>query len=184
MEHVYHEFRSLVRGGQRVVVGGKAFGCGSSREQAVRALKGMAACPTPPFLLFKVVTDSWHGIGLGVQAVIARSFSFIYGRNQPSLGLLGIQLDNDDFFRLAVDQADIEIDVAHRLIRLAGRTFDFNLDEMEYRLTVNKGLQASYKKFGRDIWNYIGANSGRPRMQDIENFPMLEEKQKRSGIDW
>jgi 3-isopropylmalate dehydratase small subunit len=25
-----------------------------------------------------------------VQAVIAKSFAFIYGRNQPSLGLLGI----------------------------------------------------------------------------------------------
>lgn len=40
MEHVYPEFRSLVRGGQRVVVGGEAFGCGSSREQVVSALKG------------------------------------------------------------------------------------------------------------------------------------------------
>lgn len=40
MEHMYPEFRSLVKSGQRVVVGGRAFGCGSSREQAVNALKG------------------------------------------------------------------------------------------------------------------------------------------------
>lgn len=33
-------FRSCVRSGLNVVVAGKAFGCGSSREEAVRALKG------------------------------------------------------------------------------------------------------------------------------------------------
>lgn len=47
-----------------IVVAGSGFGSGSSREEAVRALKGC-----------------------GVQAVIAKSFAYIYGRNQQNLAL-------------------------------------------------------------------------------------------------
>lgn len=39
-EYVRPDFREHVREGYTVVVGGKAFGCGSSREEAARALKG------------------------------------------------------------------------------------------------------------------------------------------------
>jgi 3-isopropylmalate/(R)-2-methylmalate dehydratase small subunit len=48
-----------------VIVAGKNFGCGSSREQAVIALKAA-----------------------GVSAVIARSFARIFYRNSVNLGLL------------------------------------------------------------------------------------------------
>lgn len=41
LEHTHPDFRAKVRGGQQIVVAGKAFGCGSSREVAVSALKGM-----------------------------------------------------------------------------------------------------------------------------------------------
>ena len=40
MENTVPEFRAKVRSGCRVLVAGKAFGCGSSREQAARALLG------------------------------------------------------------------------------------------------------------------------------------------------
>ena len=40
LEFTHPEFRDKVRGGQKVVVAGIAFGCGSSREVAVSALKG------------------------------------------------------------------------------------------------------------------------------------------------
>ena len=36
------EFRKHARNGFQVIVGGKAFGCGSSREEAPRALKGLS----------------------------------------------------------------------------------------------------------------------------------------------
>lgn len=41
MQYAYPEFREKVKKGLNVVVAGKAFGVGSSREQAPRALKGM-----------------------------------------------------------------------------------------------------------------------------------------------
>lgn len=86
--HTYPEFREKVQSGQRIVVAGKAFGVGSSRECAVSALKGA-----------------------GVQAVIARSFAFIYGRNQPSLGLLGIVMSDERFYEAAKEGEEIEIDL-------------------------------------------------------------------------
>lgn len=63
LESVRPEFAATVRPGD-VVVGGRNFGVGSSREQAPQALK--------------------H---LGVAAVIARSYSGLFYRNALNLGL-------------------------------------------------------------------------------------------------
>ena len=63
LESVDPSFASMVRPGD-VVVAGKGFGIGSSREQAAEALK--------------------H---LGVAAVLARSFGGIFYRNALNLGL-------------------------------------------------------------------------------------------------
>ncbi|KAJ9609219.1 hypothetical protein H2200_006991 [Cladophialophora chaetospira] len=129
LEHTHPDFRAKVRGGQQVVVAGHAFGVGSSREVAVSALKGV-----------------------GVQAVIARSFAFIYGRNQPSLGLLGVTITDDEFHSLAQDGEAITLDIPSRTVSVAGKSFDFRLSEMEYNLTVNNGVAESYRRFGKGIW--------------------------------
>lgn len=63
MEGVDKDFASKVRKGD-VIAAGRNFGCGSSREQAVIALK--------------------HA---GVQAVLAKSFARIFYRNAINLGL-------------------------------------------------------------------------------------------------
>ena len=62
-ERVEPEFRSRVRPGD-VLVAGKNFGSGSSREQAV-----------------------WGLIGLGISAVIAKSYARIFYRNAINAGL-------------------------------------------------------------------------------------------------
>ncbi|MBM3554117.1 MAG: 3-isopropylmalate dehydratase [Alphaproteobacteria bacterium] len=69
LELVDPAFASSVRPGD-VVVGGRNFGMGSSREQAVQALR--------------------H---LGVGAVVARSFAGIFFRNAYNLGLLALVSD-------------------------------------------------------------------------------------------
>lgn len=63
MEGADRDFSKLVRQGD-VIVAGRNFGCGSSREQAVIALK--------------------HS---GVEAVVAKSFARIFYRNAVNLGL-------------------------------------------------------------------------------------------------
>lgn len=61
-QYVRPEFREKAAQGFSIVVAGAGFGSGSSREEAPRALKGC-----------------------GIQAVIAKSYAFIYARNQPNL---------------------------------------------------------------------------------------------------
>lgn len=87
--------------------------------------------------------------------VIARSFAFIYGRNQPSLGLLGIVMSDEDFFEAATEGQDVSIDIPTRTIQVAGKEFNFKMAEMEYRLTMNKGITAAYKRFGKAIWEKL-----------------------------
>jgi 3-isopropylmalate/(R)-2-methylmalate dehydratase small subunit len=99
LEDLDPEFAGNVRPGD-VIVAGKNFGCGSSREQAAACLRGV-----------------------GVQAVVARSFARIYFRNAINLGLAVLQCDE------AVDALEkgdaVDIDFARGEIRSARGTFRF-----------------------------------------------------------
>jgi 3-isopropylmalate/(R)-2-methylmalate dehydratase small subunit len=86
MEPVSPEFPRLVRPGD-VVVAGKNFGCGSSREHAPVALKGC-----------------------GVAAVIAPTFARIFYRNAFNVGLPAIE---SAAAAAAIRQGDeVEVDLA------------------------------------------------------------------------
>lgn len=98
------------------------------------------------------VSAAYCVVGVGVQTVIARLFAFIYGRNQPSLDLLGITMSDEAFFEAATEGEEISIDVPNRTIVVGhGEMFPFKMAEMEYRLTVNKGITESYKRYGKVI---------------------------------
>lgn len=103
-----------------------------------------------------------------MQAVIARSFAFIYARNQPSLGLLGITMDDDAFFEAAIEGEEISIDVPSSTITVAGRNFNFNLSEMEYMLTMNKGIAESYQKYGKAIWENLTKSGSQMKLRKAE----------------
>lgn len=74
LEAVDPTFAAAVRPGD-VIVAGKNFGIGSSREQAAEVL-----------------------VMLGVKAVVARSFGGIFYRNAFNLGLLALVSDDVDGF--------------------------------------------------------------------------------------
>jgi methanogen homoaconitase small subunit len=75
-----------------VLIGGENFGCGSSREYAVAALKK-----------------------LGVGAVVAKSFARIFFRNCINLGIP--VLESADAVRLAQDGDDVTCDLAAGVLR-------------------------------------------------------------------
>jgi len=70
MESIAPDFTKKVKPGD-IIVAGKNFGCGSSREHAPLAIKGC-----------------------GVSAVIARSFAAIFFRNSINIGLPFLTLEN------------------------------------------------------------------------------------------
>ncbi|KAK5674108.1 hypothetical protein LTS10_013129 [Elasticomyces elasticus] len=115
--------RCAKEGGHNIIVAGEAFGVGSLRQNAATALQGA-----------------------GVQRVIARSLAFVYSRNQPNLGLLGIVMANDAFYEAAVDGAEIVIDVDGCVVRVAEQDFAFTLSNLEMALWEQGGMSNAFAK--------------------------------------
>jgi 3-isopropylmalate/(R)-2-methylmalate dehydratase small subunit len=90
MEAIKPDFVKKVRPGD-IIVAGKNFGCGSSREHAPLAIKGC-----------------------GVSAVIAPSFAAIFYRNAINIGLPFLESDQADKIN---DGDELEIDLAQGVIR-------------------------------------------------------------------
>ncbi|KAK3614446.1 sporulation protein rmd1 [Elasticomyces elasticus] len=111
---------------------GRGFGVGSSRQNAVTALQGA-----------------------GVQCVIARSWAFIYSRNQPNLGLLGIVMADDAFYEAAVDRAEIVIDVDGRVVRVAEQDFAFMLSDLEMALWEQGGMNNAFAEWGKRMLDEV-----------------------------
>jgi 3-isopropylmalate/(R)-2-methylmalate dehydratase small subunit len=99
LEDLDPEFAAKVKPGD-VVVAGKNFGCGSSREQAAACLKAA-----------------------GIQAVVAVSFARIYFRNAINLGLAVLQCPEAVQTVAAGDEIDLVL--ASGEIRSAKGTFKF-----------------------------------------------------------
>src|SRR5438477_6962511 len=94
------DFAKKAEDGARVVVAGEGWGSGSSREQAVLALKGA-----------------------GVQAIVARSYAFIHKRNLVNEALPFLVVHDAEFYEPAKEGEDIEVDLAQGRVRIAGHGF-------------------------------------------------------------
>jgi 3-isopropylmalate/(R)-2-methylmalate dehydratase small subunit len=103
-----------------ILISGRNFGCGSSREGAVWALKG-----------------------IGVRVIIAESFGDIFFSNCFQNGLLPISLDAAEINRLAAECADgskIEVDLeANLIISPKGERISFTIDDQR-REALLQGL--------------------------------------------
>jgi len=94
--------------GAQVLIGGRNFGCGSSREHAAWAIQQA-----------------------GYDAVIAPSFGDIFRNNSLKTGLLPIQLDADEV-RALMDEyeggGELTVDLeAQQLVTASGRTIPFEI---------------------------------------------------------
>jgi 3-isopropylmalate/(R)-2-methylmalate dehydratase small subunit len=90
MEAIKPDFAKDVKEGD-IIVAGKNFGCGSSREHAPLAVKGC-----------------------GIRAVIAKSFAAIFFRNAINIGLPFLESQDVDKIK---DGDELEIDLATGVIR-------------------------------------------------------------------
>ena len=100
MEDIDPDFSKKVESGD-VIVAGKNFGCGSSREQAASCLKYA-----------------------GISAIIAKSFSRIFFRNAINFGLLAIA--HPEAVQFIEDGDKVEIDSDAGIIKIGERKFSFS----------------------------------------------------------
>ncbi|KAH8820276.1 aconitase family protein [Xylogone sp. PMI_703] len=167
LKHTHPEFRSRAANGHTIVVAGQAFGCGSSRENAVSAL-----------------------LGCGITCVIAKSFAFIYGRNQPNLGLLGIVIPESEtgFWEAAEDGKECEVDVMRCVVKIKGvkREWKFQLSDMERELIAAGGLTSAFRAYGKGLFDVM--TSG--KREDVGKISgniaemKLEENKEEKKLQW
>jgi 3-isopropylmalate/(R)-2-methylmalate dehydratase small subunit len=106
-----------------VLVAGRNFGCGSSRESAV-----------------------WAMLAVGIKVIVARSFADIYRDNCLKNGLLPVVLfadDQDEFERDVIDidgTSPVVVDLVGKTITSGtGTSFSFEMDAAE-RTALLEGL--------------------------------------------
>ncbi|WP_462394764.1 3-isopropylmalate dehydratase small subunit [Lentilactobacillus parabuchneri] len=104
------------RQGAEILIAGDNFGCGSSREHAVWALK------------------DW-----GFRVVIAGGYTDIFYMNSTKNGFLAIILPKDqrDFLASAPADAEITVDLPNQEVRYQGRAFHFEIDPLWKHKFVN-----------------------------------------------
>jgi len=129
MEGADPEFASKVRPGD-IIVAGKNFGCGSSREHAPLVLK--------------------HA---GVGAVVARSFARIFFRNAVNVGLpVAVSIEAYD----VVDAGDeLELDLASGVLKDLTKGVEVRVEPLPGFLLdvmLEGGLVEYYKKHKRFPW--------------------------------
>lgn len=123
MEDLDAEFVKKIQPGD-VIVAGQDFGCGSSREHAVWAIRGA-----------------------NVGCVIAQSFARIFYRNAINCGFYVIELA--DALKKISDGDEIEIDYKAGLIRneTSGKNIEFNpLPDFALEIISDGGLLDHIKK--------------------------------------
>lgn len=108
------------RKGAKVLIAGRNFGCGSSREHAVWAIQ------------------DW-----GFDAVIAPSFGDIFRNNSMNVGLLTIELPDElvsQLLDMAQDPAtEVRIDLENQLVQAGDFAVEFDFDR-EPKERLLKGL--------------------------------------------
>jgi len=128
-------FVEQAREGATVVVAGKGWGSGSSREQAVLALKGA-----------------------GIQAIVAQSYAFIHKRNLVNEALPFLVVDDPGFYQLAAEGAEIEIDLARGRIVLGGRTFTAaEPSRIIQALASAGGIVPAIQRHGTEVFDKLTA---------------------------
>lgn len=122
MEGVDPEFPKKVRPGD-IIVAGKNFGCGSSREQAPLAIKAA-----------------------GIAAVVAESFARIFFRNSINIGLPVLEVRG--IWEKTSEGDLIEIDLAQGIVKNLTRSLTFKATPMPSMLMeiLKEGGLVNYLK--------------------------------------
>jgi 3-isopropylmalate dehydratase small subunit len=131
------EFVGKVKGGARIIVAERGWGSGSSREQAVWALKG-----------------------IGIQAIIAQSFAYIHKRNLVNEGVPHLVIDDPAFYALAQEGATLSVDTSAGLVTHveSGKTFTAKAPSpIASALAQEGGLVSAIQHHGHKVMSVLAA---------------------------
>ena len=135
--YVRPEFMQRATEGRTIVVAEQAWGSGSSREQAVLALKGA-----------------------GIGVVIAKSYAFIHKRNLVNEAVPYLVVRDEAFYALAAEDAELEVDLASGKVThtASGKTFAADTPTPMVRaLQVEGGLVPAIQKHGPKVFEALTA---------------------------
>jgi len=118
-EGIRDEFSRKVKNGD-IIVAGRNFGCGSSREHAPLAL-----------------------IGAGVKVVVAQSFARIFFRNAINVGVLPVVCNNADQIP---DGVSVKLNVNAGCVEAGGKRYDIEPVPEFMQGIVNAGGLVEYAK--------------------------------------
>lgn len=136
METIQPDFAGNVKNGD-IIVAGKNFGCGSSREHAPIAIKGA-----------------------GISCVIAGSFARIFYRNAINTGLPIIEIARVDEFN---NGDELEVDLVKGEIKNISRGKTYRSEgfpEFMRRIVESGGLMRWIKKKRPRLFNAIARSRG------------------------
>jgi aconitate hydratase/homoaconitate hydratase len=133
--HVRPEFRERVKQGRTIVVAGDGWGSGSSREQAVLALKGA-----------------------GVAVVIAKSYAFIHKRNLVNEAVPYLLVKDPSFYELVAEDAQLEVLATTGTVRhvASGRTFSaVTPSPIVQALQAEGGIVPAIQRHGTEVFGIL-----------------------------
>jgi 3-isopropylmalate dehydratase small subunit len=134
-EFVRPGFPARVAEGQNIVVAGEGWGSGSSREQAVWALRGA-----------------------GVRAVIAKSYAFIHKRNLVNEALAFLLVSDPAFYEVCKEDDALQVDLATgRILHVgSGQTFQAQAPSpLITALTREGGLVPAIRHHGKAVFSAL-----------------------------
>ena len=125
LEDVDSQFYSRIKPGKSILIGGKNFGMGSSREQAPLVIKEA-----------------------GVVCVVAKSFARIFYRNSINIGLPLIEAETVNI----KEQDELSIDLEKGILRNISQDYEVKvlpLPSVMVKFLLDGGLVRHFKKYGK-----------------------------------
>ena len=110
----------------RILAAGDNFGCGSSREHAVWALKD-------------------HGFAV----IVSTSFADIFNSNCIKNGILPVRLPPDEAGRVMAERGPVTVDLGCQEIRMPDCTIPFRMDPYQ-RMVLLEGLDEIARTLGHE----------------------------------
>jgi aconitate hydratase/homoaconitate hydratase len=133
--YVRPEFRQRAHDGATIIVAGEGWGTGSSREHAVWALQGV-----------------------GIQAIIARSYAFIHKRNLVNEAVPFFVVHDPRFFEMATENSELEVNLETGAIHIFPSGEEFHAERitpMVRALQAEGGLVPAVQRHGPRVFSAL-----------------------------